>query len=184
MEQWRATRFCSGRNTHYPDPRAMTLLHTPTTTDVDSPSFETDSEVVYLASCIDSSHRAPSTPAVLSSPPTLHEIGAEAEAEHEHEHPDHEGYSPESSSTIIDKDGEAQEDSEVQRNDDGPPRLLRTLDRPAFAPTSGFTPTQLRSGSSPSRPPVRLPFGTLPPSGLPKGPRPHSRTSSSHEASR
>ena len=133
----------------------MALLHTPTTTDVDPPSFETDSEVVDVASCIGSLHRAPSTPAVLSNPPTLHEIGAEAEAEHEHELPDHEGYSPESSFTIIDKDGEAQEDSEVQRNDDSPPRLLRTLNRPAFAPTSGFTPTQLRSGWSPSRPPVR-----------------------------
>jgi hypothetical protein len=148
----------------------MALLHTPTTTDVDSPSFETDSEVGDLASSIGSLHMAPNAPAVLSSPPTLHEIEAEAE----HELSDHDGYSSESSFAIIDKDGEAQDDSVVQKNDDGSPRLLRTLDRPAFAPASSFTPTHLRSGSSPSRSPVRhrrprptrrgltVPFGTLP----------------------
>ena len=98
-------------NTRYPSPRAMALLHTPTTTDVDSPSFETNSEVRDLASGIGSLYMTPNTPAVLSSPPTLHEIGAE----HEHEHSDHEGYSSESSFAIIDKDGEAQDGSIVQK---------------------------------------------------------------------
>jgi len=171
-------------NTRYPDPRALALLHTPTTTDVDSPSFETDSEVGDLASSIGGLHMIPNAPAVLSSPTTLHEIGAEAKAKakHEHELSDHDGYSSESSFAIIGKDGEVQEDSMVQQNDDGPPRLLRTLDRPAFVPASGFTPTHLRSGSSPSRSPVRqrrprptrrgmtMHFGTLPTFRPPKEP--------------
>ena len=155
-------------NTRYPDPRALLLLHTPTTTDVDSPSFETDSD---LASSIGSLHMATNAPAILSSPPTVHEIEAEAE----HELSDHDGYSSESSFAIIDKDGEVQEESVVQNRADPPLRSLRTLERPAFAPASGFTPpTHLRSGSSPSRSPVRqrrprptrrgmvVPFGTLP----------------------
>jgi len=167
-------------NTRYPDPRAIALLHTPTTTDVDSPSFETDSEVGDLASSIGSFHMAPNASAVLSGPPTLQEIGAEAG--HEHELSDHEGYSSESSFAIIDKDGEAQEESVAQKNDDGHPRLLRTLDRPGFVPASGFTPAHLRSGSSPSRSPVRqrrprptrrgmtVPFSTLPTFRPPKEP--------------
>ena len=167
-------------NTRYPDPRAVALLHTPTTTDVDSPSFETDSEVGDLSSSIGSLHMVPNAPAVLSSPTTVHEIRAEAEAEHELS--DHDGYSSESSFAIIDKDGEVLEHSMVQKNDHGPPRLLRTLDRPAIVPASGFTPTHLRSGSSPSRSPVRhrrprptrrgmtVPFGTLPTFRPPKEP--------------
>ena len=135
-----------------------------------------------LASSIGGLHTIPNAPAVLSSPTTLNEIGAEAEAEHEHELSDHDGYSSESSFAIIGKDGEVIEDSMVQKNDDGPPRLLRTLDRPASVPASGFTPTHLRSGSSPSRSPVRqrrprptrrgmtVPFGTLPTFRPPKEP--------------
>jgi hypothetical protein len=165
-------------NTRYPDPRALALLHTPTTTDVDSPSFETDSDVGDLASSIGSLHMAPNAPAVLCSTPTVHEIEAEAE----HEVSDHDGYSSESSFAIIDKDGEVQEGPVVQKNYDAPPRSLRTLERPAFAPAPGFTPTHLRSGSSPSHSPVRhrrprptrrsmtVPFGTLPTFRPPKEP--------------
>ena len=157
----------------------MALLHTPTTTNVDSPSFETDSEVRDLASGIGSLYMTPNTPAVLSShssQPTPHEIGAD----HEHEHSDHEGYSSESSFAIIDKDGEAQEGSMVQKNDDGPPRILRTLDRSYL--WLWLHPTQLRLGSSPSRSPAHrrhprstrrdmtMPFGTLPTFQPPKGP--------------
>lgn len=165
-------------NTLYPDPRAAALLHTPTTTDVDSPSFETDSDMGDLASSVGSLHIASNAPAVLSNPPTVHEIGAEAEQELS----DYDGYSSESSFAIIDKDGEVQQDPEVQKEDGAPSRPLRTLERPAFAPASGFTPTHLRSGSSPSRSPVRqrrprqtrrgvtVPFGTLPTFRPPKEP--------------
>jgi len=165
-------------NTRYPDPRATALLHTPTTTDVDSPPFETDSDVGDLASSVGSLHIAPNAPAVLPNPPTVHEIEVEAEQELS----DHDGYSSESSFAIVDKDGEIQEDPEVQRKDNALPRPLRTLERPAFAPPSGFTPTHLRSGSSPSRSPVRqrrprptrrgmmMPFGTLPTFRPPKEP--------------
>jgi hypothetical protein len=83
----------------------------------------------------------------------------------------------EPSFAIIDKDGEVQEAPE--KNDDALPPL-RTLERPAFAPASGFTPTHLRSGSSPSRSPVRQrrprptrydsAFGTLPTFRPPKEP--------------
>ena len=162
-------------NTRYPDPRAVALLHTPTTTDIDSPSFETDSDVGDLASSVGSLHIASTAPAVLSSPPIVHEIEAEQELS------DHDGYSSESSFAIIDKDGEIQEGPEVQKEDDAaPPRPVRTLERPAFTPASGFTPTYLRSGSSPSRSPVRqrrphlrgmtVPFGTLPTFRPPKEP--------------
>jgi len=164
-------------NTRYPDPRAVALLHTPTTTDVDSPSFETDSEVGDLASSIGSLHIVPSAPVVLPNPPTVHEV----EAEVEQELSDHDGYSSEPSFVIIDKDGGVQ-DSEVQKKDDAPPRPLRTLERPALVPASGFTPSHLRSGSSPSRSPARqrrprptrrtttVPFGTLPTFRPPKEP--------------
>jgi len=106
----------------------------------------------------------------------VHEI--EAEAEHELS----DGYSSESSFAIIDRDGEIQEDPEGQQKDNAPPRTLRTLERLASVPLSAFTPTHLRSGSSPSRSPVRqrrprpsrrgmtVPFGTLPTFRPPKEP--------------
>lgn len=164
-------------NTRYPDPRAAALLHTPTTTDVDSHTFETDSEVGGLVSSIGSFHVTPNSPAVFSCPPTADAIEAEAEQPLS----DHDGYSSESSFAIVDKDGEVQEGFEVQK-DDTHPRPLRTLERPAFAPVSSFTPTHLRSGSSPSRSPVRqrrprptrrgitVSFGTLPTFRPPKEP--------------
>jgi hypothetical protein len=163
-------------NTRYPDPHAVALLHTPTTTDIDSASFETDSEVGDSASSIGGLHVLPNSAAVLSSPPTVDAIEAEKELT------DHDGYSSESSFAIVDKDGEVQEDPETRKKDDTPLRPLRTLERPAFAPASGFTPTHLRSGSSPSRSPVRqrrsrpirrgvtVPFGTLPTFRPPKEP--------------
>jgi hypothetical protein len=144
--------------------------------------LETDSEVGDLASSVGSLHLVPNANAapILSAsdaPPTVGAIEAEQELS------DHNGYSSESSFAIIDRDGEVQ-DSEVKvpKDDDAPPRSLRTLERPVFAPASGFTPTHLRSGSSPSRSPVRqrrprptrrglaLPFGTLPTFRPPKEP--------------